>query len=190
MKKILTAAMLISFVFAVAGCDNAAFDNAKRKVVRAKLNDPDSAKWGKDEFVYKNHACIVVNAKNKFGGYTGDQTAWLTNLGGENWFLDRMDDNVCYEAPLRELAERDVRKEAFESKLVNALNSKGLYKIQGDTLPVVRIDDEKADKCLRFANNARSANSLAEDKTGTKDYEYWSKEANEGLAALEAGKCK
>lgn len=62
--------------------------NMMRAEVREKLKDPDSAKWGAtvlirgfeeripDKYGYATYACLEVNAKNGFGGYTGTKV-WL-----------------------------------------------------------------------------------------------------------------
>ena len=62
--------------------------NMMRAKVKEKLKDPDSAKWGAtaliagfeeripDKYGYAAYACLEVNAKNGFGGYTGTKV-WL-----------------------------------------------------------------------------------------------------------------
>lgn len=47
--------------------------------VRESLKDPESGRFG--EFYYNSttkKGCLVVNAKNSMGGYTGDQMAFVT----------------------------------------------------------------------------------------------------------------
>jgi hypothetical protein len=53
-------------------------------VIRDQLKDPDSAEFGKFESNGKK-ACLQVNAKNSFGGYTGFQTAFLKKDEKGNW---------------------------------------------------------------------------------------------------------
>lgn len=48
-----------------------------RKAVLNSLNDPGSARFGKFTQVTQTTACLTVNARNGFGGYTGDQQARL-----------------------------------------------------------------------------------------------------------------
>jgi hypothetical protein len=56
-----------------------------RQAVRQSLNDPDSAKFGTLSFASSEGACQTVNAKNRFGGYTGDQQAMVTRIK-DQWF--------------------------------------------------------------------------------------------------------
>lgn len=56
-----------------------------RKAVLKNLKDPGSAKFGKFTQVTPTTACLTVNARNAFGGYTGDQQALL--LKAENQWL-------------------------------------------------------------------------------------------------------
>lgn len=52
------------------------------KAVQQSLIDPESARFG-DIFVLPNkHACIAVNAKNKFGGYAGIRMAFAGTFNG------------------------------------------------------------------------------------------------------------
>ncbi|MFK3912046.1 hypothetical protein ACI2JI_08155 [Enterobacter cancerogenus] len=56
--------------------------------VREKLKDPDSAKFSNytnphkevmvenHKFIYGYSTCVLVNAKNSYGGYTGNQLYW------------------------------------------------------------------------------------------------------------------
>jgi len=53
------------------------------QVVLESLKDPDSAKFGEAVLIdYGQAACIFVNAKNTYGGYTGYQNAILLNVTG------------------------------------------------------------------------------------------------------------
>ncbi|MDZ4102927.1 MAG: hypothetical protein U1E12_14735 [Hydrogenophaga sp.] len=52
------------------------------QAVQRSLNDPESARFG-DIFVLPNkHACVAVNAKNKFGGYAGTRMAFAGTFNG------------------------------------------------------------------------------------------------------------
>lgn len=61
-------------------------DDARKSVI-ASLKDPDSAKFGKFAIAGQKDgnptACLAVNAKNSYGGYTGEQTAMLVKVSGE-----------------------------------------------------------------------------------------------------------
>ena len=53
--------------------------HSSEKAVKDALKDPDSARFG--EFYQSSksgNVCLVVNAKNSMGGYTGDQIAKLS----------------------------------------------------------------------------------------------------------------
>jgi len=54
-----------------------------RKATLNSLKDPDSAKFGKFTQVTQTTACLTVNARNAFGGYTGDQQAFLLKAENE-----------------------------------------------------------------------------------------------------------
>ncbi|OKP29417.1 hypothetical protein [Serratia fonticola] len=57
--------------------------------IRSQLKDPDSAKFSamttprkevmveNRDFVYGYSTCVYVNAKNSYGGYSGDQLYWV-----------------------------------------------------------------------------------------------------------------
>lgn len=60
-----------------------------KKAVLNQLTDPDSAKFGQFTLVSDHGACLAVNARNKMGGYTGEQQAILIrgdkDRGNEEW---------------------------------------------------------------------------------------------------------
>lgn len=51
-----------------------------KKAVLERLKDPESAKFGKVVYRSSGAVCGYVNAKNSFGGYSGD-TAFIAMLG-------------------------------------------------------------------------------------------------------------
>jgi hypothetical protein len=57
-----------------------------KSAVLKGLKDPESAKFGAFKLVSRDGACIVVNARNSFGGYGGDKQALVMNFQGE-WAL-------------------------------------------------------------------------------------------------------
>jgi len=59
--------------------------NAKKAVLK-NLKDPDSAKFGEYTQIDAKFACLTVNARNSYGGYTGDRQAFLGKLG-KDWFV-------------------------------------------------------------------------------------------------------
>ena len=114
--KVTRIILAITVGIAIAGCDNPAFDNSIKKAVRAKLKDPDSAKF-KDEVVVQTRACISVNAKNSFGGFTGATIAHLKNLGSDDWYVETFDGEPCYANVLEKKLEIDkANKEKAEKE--------------------------------------------------------------------------
>jgi hypothetical protein len=104
--KVTKIILAITVGITIAGCDNPAFDSPIKKAVRAKLKDPDSAKF-KDEVVVQTRACISVNAKNSYGGFTGATIAHLKNLGLDNWYVETFDGEPCYAHVLERKLEID-----------------------------------------------------------------------------------
>ncbi|WP_421531962.1 hypothetical protein [Lelliottia amnigena] len=63
--------------------------------IREQLKDPDSANFSefteprkevmveKSDFVYGYSLCVLVNAKNSYGGYTGKQQYWVFMRNGK-----------------------------------------------------------------------------------------------------------
>lgn len=64
------------FVFCVSTCLTGCTDStAIHDGVKQSLKDPDSAKFGEITETtgpMGKYACVTVNARNSFGGYTGD----------------------------------------------------------------------------------------------------------------------
>jgi len=189
--QLITKAVLLSLVLATTGCDNALLDNSMQKLVRQKLKDPDSAKWG-EKLVHKNRACLQVNSKNSYGGYTGNQTAWLHNLGSPaspNWYLERIDEETCYQHVLEERSNRDDAEKAFEVKMVAALKSIGFKIGDATELSGLRDDDPSINKCLKVASGALTSFRIASDYQG-KRRDEWESKAKTEFAAVESGGCK
>lgn len=57
-------------------------ESSAKKAVLERLNDPDSAKFGKFTLVDKNSACLTFNARNRVGGYVGNHQAKLVKSNG------------------------------------------------------------------------------------------------------------
>lgn len=66
---------IIALSVLISACSNPESD-AKNAVLN-RLSDPDSAKFGEFTLVNEHGACLGVNARNKMGGYTGEQQAIL-----------------------------------------------------------------------------------------------------------------
>jgi hypothetical protein len=106
---------ILAITVGILGCDGPAFDNSVKKAIRAKLKDPDSAKFG-NEIVVQTRACISVNAKNSYGGYTGATIAHLKNLGSDNWYVETFDGEPCYAHVLERKLEMDKTDEEKAEK--------------------------------------------------------------------------
>lgn len=89
-KTIIVLSLLIS------ACSNSPETDAQ-KAVLSRLTDPDSAKFGEFTIANEHSACLGVNAKNKLGGYTGEQQALLIRgpIGWEVADISRVDQTTC-----------------------------------------------------------------------------------------------
>lgn len=68
-------------------------ESLARKSVLASLKDPDSARFGKFTLATANTSCLTVNARNAYGGYTGEQQALLAKLEGQ-WFVITIEEKI------------------------------------------------------------------------------------------------
>lgn len=78
-RKFRLAAVMLTLL--LTGCGGTEGDAIK--VVKETLKDPDSAKFGEFTEINDRLACLTVNAKNGFGGYTGEQQALLRRVDGK-----------------------------------------------------------------------------------------------------------
>ena len=62
-----------------------------QEAVRRTLKDPASARFGPLEMYNQELGCQTVNARNAFGGYTGNQQAFVAKIGGTWMTLDVKD---------------------------------------------------------------------------------------------------
>lgn len=76
--KYISAIILVLFLAACSGEESAA-----KNAVLVDLKDPDSAKFGDFQMVGRDGACLEVNARNSFGGYTGATYMSLIKIEGE-----------------------------------------------------------------------------------------------------------
>lgn len=124
MKK---SVFVLAALVMLGGCDYALFDDDIRKEVRSHLKDPDSAKFG-DMLVYKERACIDVNSKNSYGGYTG-MSAYHLEHRSYGWVSQSRIKKACSLDDLKKLqASMEKNKELSqekESDLVKALVQSG-----------------------------------------------------------------
>jgi len=68
--------------FFLAACNST--EKQAQEDFRAHMKDPDSAKFGRFK-ARGNKACLEVNGKNSFGGYTGMETAFLNRDEQGKW---------------------------------------------------------------------------------------------------------
>ena len=87
MKKFGLAIAAAAFGLLLTACDspNKTETEVKNAVLEG-LKDPESAKFGAFKLVGSEGACLVVNARNSFGGYGGDKQALVMKLQGQ-WVL-------------------------------------------------------------------------------------------------------
>lgn len=79
-----TAAIGVLLVFAGSPHSFGSEAEAKKAVLEV-LKDPYSAKFGEFTQVGAMFACLTVNAKNIYGGYTGNQQAYLRKNEDGKW---------------------------------------------------------------------------------------------------------
>lgn len=56
-----------------------------QEAVRLSLKDPGSAQFGRLTLITPTKACQTVNARNVYGGYTGDQQAIVMKMEKLGW---------------------------------------------------------------------------------------------------------
>lgn len=105
-----------------------------KEAVLQRLKDPDSAKFGNFTLIDDERACLTVNAKNAYGGYTGDKEAWLNKIGGE-WNVFFPEDNI---ARYLSCVEIQIKRS------VNALKRQGAGQT-GKVLQIHKINDHIID---------------------------------------------
>lgn len=68
--------LTLACVASLTGCDTN--KGGAEAAVREEMTGPDSAKFGAFDYDEKTkRGCLTVNARNKMGGYTGDQQAYV-----------------------------------------------------------------------------------------------------------------
>ncbi len=100
-------AVIVLVALSVSGCgDNSVSlgqitEKSKiQEAIRASLKDPESAKFGEWGLINEKSACMTVNAKNGFGGYTGDQEAYLHKTQNK-WKFITIIDTMSHEQCIR-----------------------------------------------------------------------------------------
>lgn len=107
---ILMTAMLLT------GCDNHLKD-----VVKSGLKDPESAQFqGKIEA--DRWACIEVNSKNSYGGYTGYKATYLRNNTTMGWqVMDMGEGERCHKSTVDGFAKYDKDILSFEPRMIELM---------------------------------------------------------------------
>jgi hypothetical protein len=77
-----------------------------KAAVLTSLKDPESARFGKFTLVTSEHACLTVNAKNGFGGYTGDQQAYAVKSAANGWQVLAIEGKLGHEQCIKILSEK------------------------------------------------------------------------------------
>jgi len=81
MKSLLTAALLVSTAVQATPTDLMKTQQTQaHKIIQNHLVDPDSARFADDSYVvqeYFNTICGLVNARNRIGGYAGNQLYYV-----------------------------------------------------------------------------------------------------------------
>ena len=82
--------------------DKSREESRMEAVVRTHLKDPDSAKFGKLVVIDSKMACLPVNARNSYGGYTGERYFVMKPANDDaGWVIDpevtqgEFGDNLC-----------------------------------------------------------------------------------------------
>lgn len=175
--------IILAIAASITGCDSYQFDNSIKKAVRAELKDPDSAKF-KDELVVRTRACISVNAKNSYGGYTGATIAHLQNLGSDNWYVETLNGAPCYAHVLEWKLAIDKANDEAEKALIDKLKAKKL--IESTVQSVYSIADKK---CQDFASSLMTSIRLANEASDEVEKKSWQANANEKMAVIDSGSC-
>lgn len=111
---------LVACALCLSGCDSP--DAGLRRAVLGELKDPNSAIFG-DVIVYKARACIGVNSKNSYGGYTGETVAHLKRLEPDQWRIDTMDGPLCSQEELAKLQAADDVENKMREQLIALLHA-------------------------------------------------------------------
>lgn len=75
----------IAAILLLSGCSES---GAVKDAITERLKDPGSAEFGDISVVDGaggKYACATVNARNSFGGYTGEQQITLQHMGEAGW---------------------------------------------------------------------------------------------------------
>lgn len=56
---------------------------ALNKAIKLRLVDPGSARFGEYMIVGNSSACVMVNSRNRYGGYAGASALFMKKIGGE-----------------------------------------------------------------------------------------------------------
>jgi hypothetical protein len=75
--------LVMAACIALMGCSDS---TAAKDAVLETLIDPESARFGEISFSRSGKlACVEVNAKNRMGGYTGDNQVVVAELDDGKW---------------------------------------------------------------------------------------------------------
>lgn len=141
-------AMVLACAAMVTGCDNGI-----EKALRADMKDPESAQF-KDQVEYKKWACISVNSKNSYGGYTGFKRYLLKKSSSGYSIEGEMGECTLATMVSEEISEQEAEK--VEGRVLALLKEKKL--IPANTATTDSITDAL---CSRAASDAATNGRLA-----------------------------
>lgn len=185
--KLLT--LILATAVCATGCDNKFFDSDIKKAVRAELKDPDSAKFER-EIKIGNRACVLVNSKNSYGGYTGAKVTHLRRHESGEWDPNPYNIGPCTKERLESLIKSDQLHNEAEATVINKLKSKKLIAIT-----VEKTSEIEDAECQDFANDLVYKIIGAQDmedeleSSGYRRKMYQEKSAK-GFKIIESGSCK
>jgi hypothetical protein len=152
--------------------------------VKEHLKDPESAIFDSPTEVLANKACIVVNAKNSFGGYTRKQAAFLEKSVSNKWTVEEILDVPCSKQTLQQRLDKQQFADDTLNKVLDILKAKGL--IEPDVKHPAEIKDKA---CMLFLFNiSQRAAKLFDAKSDAEKISHQNV-IDEGMNVVEQGIC-
>ena len=181
-KKMVTTLVAL---MSLTGCSSKIED-----AVRAKLKVPSSAKF-ETTLRYENRACVVFDAKNPLGVYTGASTAELVNLAadgkGDNWIVESVDDSICSDIDLQRRAGIDHQNKDSETAVFKALQNAKLIAPSTSDIDQVAFGHVQ---CSPFVADLLSQSRLAHSELNPDKKADFEKKYEGGLAQINRGMCR
>jgi hypothetical protein len=137
----------------VSGCEG-----SLEKKLRNDMRDPQSTQF-KDKVTHENFACIEVNSKNSYGGYTGFKTYTMKSGYGDSWEI-LSEKEYCSKDTLVARAKQEKAMDAADAITEKAAEAEVLALMKEKKLIPAAVKDEydiKDEKCKSAASNAMTA---------------------------------